>query len=88
MLNEDDRQIGILQEDNQLLAMVRRFVTNLLPQSYHLRDGNDRDLALMHRHFNPFVQKVTVTVIDADSIDPHLVLAAGILLVAVEGRQG
>ncbi len=88
MLDEDDRQIGVIQEDNQLFALIRRFVTNLVPQSYQLRDGNGRELARMHRHFNPLVQKLTVTVEDGDLVDPHLVLAAGILLVAIEGRQG
>jgi hypothetical protein len=87
VLDEDDRQIGVIQEDNQLLALVRRFVTNLIPQSYNLLDSSGRALALMHRHFNPFVQKLTVTVQDAETVDPHLVLAAGILLVAIEGRQ-
>jgi hypothetical protein len=88
VLDEEDRQIGIIEEDNQLFALIRRFVTNLVPQSYHLLDGDGRQLARMHRHFNPFVQKLTVTVEDDDTIDPHLVLAAGILLVAIEGRQG
>lgn len=88
VLDERDQQIGIIQEDNPLLALIRRFVTNLLPQTYSLRDGSGRELATMHRHFNPFVQKLTVTVEEDDAIDPHLVLAAGILLVAIEGRQG
>ena len=88
VLDEHDQQIGIIQEDNPFLALVRRFVTNLLPQRYSLHDAGGRELATMHRHFNPFVQKLTVTVEEDDSIDPHLVLAAGILLVAIEGRQG
>ncbi len=88
VLDEHDQQIGIIQEDNALLALVRRFVTNLIPQGYSLRDASGRELATMRQHFNPFVQKLTVVVEEDDSIDPHLVLAAGILLVAIEGRQG
>jgi hypothetical protein len=41
------------------------------------------------QNFNPFVLKIRVT-IDPDSrdiIDPRLVLAGGILLAAIEGRQ-
>lgn len=88
VLDEQDRELGVLQEDNQLLALVRRFVTDLLPQSYRLSDPQGRTLAAMRRHFNPFVHKLTVTIDDDQAVDPHLVLAAGILLVAVEGRQG
>jgi hypothetical protein len=88
VLDEHDRQVGIIQEDNPLFALFRRFVTNLVPQSYHLSDSSGRKLAVLHRHFNPLVQKLTVTVEDEDALDPHLVLAAGILLVAIEGRQG
>lgn len=87
VLDEHDQQIGIIQEDNSVLALIRRFVTNLIPQGYSLRDANGRELANMRQHFNPFVQKMTVTVEEDDTIEPHLVLAAAILLVAVEGRQ-
>lgn len=86
--DEHERQIGVIQEDNMIYALFRRFVTNVVPQNYRLLDGAGRTLAEMHRHFNPFVQKLTVKVNDDEAANPHLVLAAGILLVAIEGRQG
>jgi hypothetical protein len=47
-------------------------------------------LVTYKQNFNPFVLKIRVN-IEADSrdvIDPRLALAGGILLAAIEGRQG
>ncbi|MFQ5845273.1 MAG: hypothetical protein ACE5JG_09835 [Planctomycetota bacterium] len=42
----------------------------------------------MRVRFNPFVYKLCVDVADDCTLDPRLVLAAGVLLAAIEGRQG
>jgi len=88
VMDQDDREIGSITEDSVLMAMVRRLLTNLFPQSFHLRDETGTELARFRTHFNPFVHRLTVTVYEDCSLDPYLVLAAGILLVAIEGRQG
>ena len=36
ILDENDRPIAHLQEDSTALALVRRFLTNLIPQRYNL----------------------------------------------------
>lgn len=77
---------GRIQEDSAFLALVRRFLT-LIPQSFHMDDADGHEVAKFRTHFNPFVHKMTVTVHDDASVPPTLVLAAGILLVAIEGRQ-
>jgi len=87
-LDENDQPIAVVEEDNLFLSLLRRFLTNLIPQSYHVKQ-NGRVLITYKQNFNPFVLKINVS-IDPDSrdvIDPRLALAGGILLAAIEGRQ-
>ncbi|HUG93090.1 MAG TPA: hypothetical protein VML55_19775 [Planctomycetaceae bacterium] len=88
VLDEDDQETGVIREDSAWMALFRRWLSNLIPQSYHLKDLDGADLAHFRTHFNPFVHRMTVTVYPDGPLDPMLVLAAGILLVAIEGRQG
>ncbi len=87
-LDENDQLIAVVEEDNLFLSLLRRFLCNLIPQSYHVKQ-NERMLITYKQNFNPFVLKINVS-IDPDSrdvIDPRLALAGGILLAAIEGRQ-
>lgn len=86
VMDENDVDIGKVEEDSMLMAMLRRFL-KFIPQHYHLADGQNQKLADFRTWFNPFVHKMTVTVEEHCDHNPLLVLAAGILLVAVEGRQ-
>ncbi|MHC4692299.1 MAG: hypothetical protein ACYS67_06130 [Planctomycetota bacterium] len=88
-LDENDQVVAMVEEDNLLLSLIRRFLTNLIPQSYHVKQ-DERVLITYKQNFNPFVLKIRVN-IETDSrdiIDPRLALACGILLAAIEGRQG
>ena len=88
VMDENDGEIGTIQEESMFLALLRRFLGAWIPQSFHLLDSNQRRLATFHTHFNPFVHRMTVRLEgEAAEISPLLVLAAGILLVAIEGRQ-
>ena len=88
LLDATERPIGLLQEDSQLLATLRRFLTNLIPQRYHLwLDG--QEAGRIQQRFNPFVLKLDVD-LRADTgrrLDRRLALAAVVLLLAIEGRQ-
>jgi len=88
LLDPTEREIGLLQEDSQLLATLRRFLSKLIPQRYHIwLDG--QEAGRIHQHFNPFVLKHDVD-LRADTgrrLDRRLALAAVVLLLAIEGRQ-
>jgi uncharacterized protein YxjI len=87
-MDADDRETGVIQEDSTALALVRRFLSNLIPQSFHAEiDG--RPVCTYQQHFNPFVLKLEVDFSpDSDTmLDRRLGLAAGLLLCAIEGRQ-
>jgi hypothetical protein len=90
VMDANDNEIGQIQEDSAMMAFARRFIefiSMLFPQKYHLRDKTGTELATFQTHFNPFVHKMTVTVHEHCTLSPILVLAAGVLLVAIEGRQ-
>jgi hypothetical protein len=87
VMDEDDREIGGIQEDSLFMALLRRFLGGWIPQDYHLRDESGTELARFQTHFNPFIHRMTVTLHDNCELNPLLVLAAGVLLVAIEGRQ-
>jgi uncharacterized protein YxjI len=87
-LDENDQPIAVVEEDSVFMSLLRRFLTNLIPQSFHVKQ-NEKVLITYKQNFNPFVLKIKVS-IDPDSrdvIDPRLALAGGILLAAIEGRQ-
>jgi hypothetical protein len=88
ILDNNDNQIGSIKEDNTGLALVRRFLTNLIPQSYDI-EINGQVVAEYRQRFNPFVLKLELDFArDTNHIlDRRLGLAAGILLCAIEGRQ-
>ncbi len=86
LLDANDQPIASLREDSTLMALLRRLLSKLIPQKFHLRSLDGRELAFMRVHFNPFVYRMSVSVTDA-SIDPRLVLGAAVLLAAIEGRQ-
>lgn len=87
VMDANDVEIGKILEDSMMMAMLRRFLSNLIPQKFHLSDQNDNVLVTFRQHFNPFIFRMTVTIHEGCPLSPLLVLAAGVLLVAIEGRQ-
>jgi len=80
--------IGKIEEESAWLATLRRFLTNLIPQRYNFALGG-QVVGEFRQHFNPFVYRATMD-LRADhnrQLDRRLALAAGILLLAIEGRQ-
>lgn len=88
IMDREDREIGMIREDSMLLAMIRRFFSNLVPQKYHgFVDG--REACVFNQNFNPFVTKIHLDYsMDTRSLlDRRLGIAAAILLCAIEGKQ-
>jgi hypothetical protein len=80
--------IGKIEEDSTVLALLRRFATNLIPQKYHFT-VNGQPAGSFQQQFNPFVYRATMDLSEDTGklLDRRLALAAGILLLAIEGRQ-
>jgi hypothetical protein len=88
LLDPMDREIGSIVEDSAVLALIRRTLTNLIPQSYTVTvEGSV--VAEFKQNFNPFLLKLTLDFQNDVSgrLDRRLGLAAAILLCAIEGRQ-
>jgi hypothetical protein len=90
LLDQEDQEYAELSEDSGLLALIRRFVpfaNILIPQIFHLR-GNDGGGSVEYtQKMNPIVQRLTVTGAQSGGFDPRVVLAGGMLLAAIEGKQ-
>ncbi|MBI5421588.1 hypothetical protein HZA44_00435 [Candidatus Peregrinibacteria bacterium] len=88
ILDNNDAEIGIIAEDSMPLALLRRFLVNLIPQSYDFTLRGTM-VGTFHQNFNPFVEKITLD-FSADTghiLDHRLGIAAGLLLSALERRQ-
>jgi len=87
-MDANDNEIGLIKEDSIFLALVRRFLTNLIPQTY-LGDIGGSQVCKFKQNFNPFVTKITLDFsLDKEhQLDRRLGIAAAVLLCAIEGKQ-
>lgn len=86
VLDENDRPIGKIEEDSAGMALLRRFLSNLIPQKFHL-NGPGGGTAVMRQRFNPIIYSLEVDVPEQFGIDRRLVFGAAVLIAAIEGRQ-
>ncbi|HCK67015.1 MAG TPA: hypothetical protein DHW49_12190 [Anaerolineae bacterium] len=88
VLDVNDNVIGKLFEDSMGLALIRRFLSSLVPQNYDITFGETR-VADLKQNFNPFAYQLNIdfSMDTTGRLDRRLGIAAGILLAAVEGRQ-
>ena len=92
VMNAEGREIGLVRECSQLVALVRRVFelgALLMPQTYHLTLG-DQLVGSFKQNRNPFIKKIFVDFRHDTGgwLDRRLGLAAAVLMCAVEGRQG
>jgi hypothetical protein len=88
IMDANEQPVGTVKEDSLLLATLRRYVINLIPQSYSFA-ADGRELGTARQNWNFFVPKM---IVDFSSdpgrqLDRRLIAAAIVLLMAVEGRQ-
>lgn len=89
LMDDRDAEIGRIVEDSTALALVRRLLTNLVPQKFHAEINGVR-VASFSQRFNPFVFRMDIEFPPSGDglLDRRLGLAAAVLLAAIEGRQG
>ncbi len=91
ILDAQDREMGKIEEDSMVLALIRRFIelaAYFLPQKYSITVGN-RPAGTFSQTKNPFLMKIQADFSSDTSqiLDRRLGIAAGILLCAIEGKQ-
>lgn len=87
-MDSNDQEIGLIKEDSTFLALFRRFITSIIPQTYHGYIG-DNLVCTFKQNFNPFVMKINLDFSPDTSnlLDRRLGIAAAVLLTAIEGKQ-
>ncbi len=88
LLDENDAAMGQVVEDSMMMALVRRFLSNLIPQSFTVSVLGE-EVASFDQHFNPFVAKFDIdfSMDTGRQLDRRLGIAAVVMLLAIEGRQ-
>lgn len=88
MMDAEDREIGHIREDSTLLALLRRFLRKLIPQTYR-GELNGEKVCVFKQNFNPFVMKISLdfSMDTKGLLDRRLGIAAAVLLCAIEGKQ-
>lgn len=88
VLDPQGAEIGKVEEDSMVLALVRRWLTTLVPQTFFGTIHGNRAFVFTQQ-FNPFVQKLALdfTPDAAGQLDRRMGLAAALLMTAIEGRQ-
>jgi len=88
ILDANDQEVGAIVEDSMLLALVRRLLSNLVPQTFQGTVGGTPVFTFRQR-FNPFIPKIELDFSrdTGGKLDRRLGIAAAVLLSAIEGRQ-
>ncbi len=88
ILDTQDSPTHTVLEDSGMLALVRRFFFNLIPQKFVVKAG-ETQVGMMKQRFNPFLHVYDVDMHSTDNseLNPRLGIAAAVLLLAIEGRQ-
>jgi hypothetical protein len=87
LLDTQDQPIAQLQEDSTILALMRRLLSNLIPQRFNLRAQGETKPVVFRQHFNPFVYRLQVSIPRESGLDRRLIFGIAALIAAIEGRQ-
>lgn len=85
LLGTNDEEIGKIEEDSGIMALIRRFITNLIPQTFHVTLGG-QPAGVLRQRFS-FFRLVYDVDFSSSTLDPRLGVASTVLLLAIEGRQ-
>jgi uncharacterized protein YxjI len=86
------KEIARVRETGSNAPLARRYIdyaTIILPQRYEVvRNRDQKAIAHLRQHFNPFIFRLGVAITDEDEdMDDLLILGASCLIAAIEGRQ-
>ncbi|MEL6328960.1 MAG: hypothetical protein AAFR38_04815 [Planctomycetota bacterium] len=91
VFDESGADLGRIREDSTTAAVVRRLfepAAMFMPQKFHVEDLSGASKAIFRTHFNPFVYRLGITVVEEDErFDDILILACACLIATIEGRQ-
>ena len=87
LLDSDDNTIGKIEEDSMGKALLRRFLSNLIPQTFEVTVAGEH-VGTFDQRFWPFSPRYDIDFsTNGGMLDPRLGIASVVLLLAIEGRQ-
>lgn len=88
ILNPAGEVIATVSEDSLGMALLRRFLSNLIPQTFQIKMGEEV-IGVLKQTFNPFVPQFNIdfSMDTQNKLDRRLGVGAVILLQIIEGRQ-
>jgi uncharacterized protein YxjI len=84
IIDSDNRVIGSIEEDNQLMAIIRRFIAEFVPFSYRIVAQNGDSLGELNGKLSLRDRYMLELTDDKDRLDRRLAVAAAVLVDAVE----
>lgn len=90
IFDDEGKEIGMLKEKSWFMAFMRRGdLSAFFPQRYEFfKTGSEDPVAFVRQHFNLFVYRLGLSVLqDDEELDELLLLGATCLIAAIEGRQ-
>lgn len=90
VLGIDDKVVAIAMEDSLALALIRRLLSHLVPQSYDIKTADGNVLGRFKQRFNPFIFKMDLEFLadkGAAALDRRLGIGLATCMMAIEGRQ-
>ncbi len=90
IFDDEGKEIGMLKEKSWFMAFMRRGdLSAFFPQRYEFfKSGSEDPIAFVRQHFNLFVYRLGLSVLqDDEELDELLLLGATCLIAAIEGRQ-
>jgi len=85
LIDSENRVVGIVKEDNIIMALARRFVTTLIPYRYVIKSQEDDELGRLTGKFSMRdTYEIDLSADEDEIIDRRLGVAASILIDAIE----
>lgn len=81
--------LGSIQEDSTALAFLRRFILSMIPQTFHIKDNANMEIASFSQKFNFFTYNATADFSDVfmQSFGSTGALSIAFALTIFEGKQ-
>ena len=86
ILDIQNQEIGYIQEDSLFKALLRRYLTNLIPQKFEIYYKNKLS-GVLKQTFNPFIAQYYADFSMNNDFPLELAIASLVLLQIIEGRQ-
>lgn len=86
ILDNQNQEVGFIQEDSISKAILRRFLSNLIPQTFQIYYQNQLS-GILKQTFNPFIAQFKVDFSMNSNFPIEIGLSSLILLQIIEGRQ-